>query len=116
MADNLLERIGTLLRRRPWYELPRFLAMPRLIEMRNTLREKNLHDTEEPPFVREEIPPDLDPRLRDERRDLHESAIPKHSRTAVYVACIPMKADVARVLTRPSPGRQVLVAQSWPRQ
>ncbi|HUE88362.1 MAG TPA: peroxidase family protein [Vicinamibacterales bacterium] len=77
MADNLLDRIGTLLRRRPWYELPRFLAMPRLIEMRNTLREKNLHDTEEPPFVREEIPPDLDPRLRDERtldgthNDLH---------------------------------------------
>ncbi len=77
MADDLLGRIGDLLRRRPWYELPRLLAMPRLIEMRNTLREKNLHDTEEPPFVREEIPPDLDARLRDERtlegthNDLH---------------------------------------------
>ncbi len=77
MADDLLGRIGDLLRRRPWYELPRLLAMPRLIEMRNTLREKNLHDTEEPPFVKEEIPPDLDARLREERtlegthNDLH---------------------------------------------
>ena len=77
MADNLLGRIGDLLQRRQWYELPRLLAMPRLIEMRNTLREKNLHDTQEPPFVKEEIPPDLDPRLRDERtvegthNDLH---------------------------------------------
>ena len=45
MPDNLLGRIGDLLQRRPWYELPRLLSMPRLIEMRNTLREKNLHDT-----------------------------------------------------------------------
>ena len=77
MADNLLDRVGALLRRGPWYELPRIFAMPRLIEMRNTLREKNLHDTQEPPFEREEIPADLDPRLRDERtldgsfNDLH---------------------------------------------
>src|SRR5688500_18059435 len=67
MADNLLGRIGDLLRRRPWYELPRLLAVPRLIEMRNRLREKNLHDTEEPPFVEEAIPVDLDPRLKEER-------------------------------------------------
>jgi Animal haem peroxidase len=67
MPDNLLGRIGDLLRRKPWYELPRLLAMPRLIEMRNALREKNLHDTQEPPFVKEEIPADLDSRLRDER-------------------------------------------------
>jgi hypothetical protein len=77
MADSLLDRVGALLRRRPWYELPRIFAMPRLIEMRNTLREKNLHDTQEPPFERQDIPPDLDPRLRDERtldgsfNDLH---------------------------------------------
>jgi hypothetical protein len=77
MADSLLDRVGALLRRRPWYELPRILAMPRLIEMRNTLREKNLHDTQEPPFQRQEIPADLDPQLRDERtldgsfNDLH---------------------------------------------
>jgi hypothetical protein len=67
MADSLLDRVGALLRRRPWYELPRIFAMPRLIEMRNTLRENNLHDTQEPPFERQEIPADLDPQLRDER-------------------------------------------------
>jgi hypothetical protein len=77
MSDHLLGRIGNLLRRRPWYELPRIFAMPRLVEMRNTLREKNLHDTQEPPFTREEIPADLDPQLREERtldgthNDLH---------------------------------------------
>ena len=68
MADHLLGRIGDFLQsRRPWYELPKLLAMPRLIEMRNELRAKNLHDTDEPPANREAIPPDLDPSLREER-------------------------------------------------
>ena len=43
-------KIGGLLRDRQWYQLPRLLAMGRLIEIRNELREKNLHDTEEPPL------------------------------------------------------------------
>ena len=68
MSDNLLGRIGEFLHgRRPWHELPKLLAMPRLIEIRNQLRRDNLHDTEEPPFVKQEIPPGLDPALRDER-------------------------------------------------
>lgn len=67
MPDDLIGKVGGLLKRKPWYELPRLLAMPRLVEMRNRLRENNLHDTEEPPFVKEEIPADLDPRLREER-------------------------------------------------
>jgi hypothetical protein len=50
MAKDLLQRIGGLLNRRPWYELPNFLAAFRLVDIRNELREKNLHDTEEPPF------------------------------------------------------------------
>ena len=33
-----------------WYELPFPAAAPRLIEIRNELRSKNLHDTEEPPL------------------------------------------------------------------
>jgi hypothetical protein len=51
--------------------------MGRLIEMRNDLREKNLHDTEEPPLERREIPANLDPALRESRtpegtsNDLH---------------------------------------------
>jgi hypothetical protein len=49
MAGSLFSRIGDFLhRRRPWYKLPRLLAMPRLIEIRDELRKKNLHDTEEP--------------------------------------------------------------------
>ena len=45
-ADALLKHIGGLLQRRPWYQLPRFLAYGKLVEIRNELREKNLHDTE----------------------------------------------------------------------
>lgn len=48
---TLFSRLGDFLHgNRPWYKLPRLLAMPRLIEIRNELRAKNLHDTEEPPM------------------------------------------------------------------
>ena len=67
MADDLLGRIGTVIARRPWYQLPRLFAMLRLIEIRNDLREKNLHDTEEPAFETKDIPANLDPALRAER-------------------------------------------------
>jgi len=67
MADDLVERISDLIKRRPWYKLPRLLAMSRLVDMRNTLREKNLHDTEEPPLERQDVPADLDPGLREAR-------------------------------------------------
>jgi Animal haem peroxidase len=81
MTEKLLGRIGDFLHRRPWYELPKLLAMPRLVEIRNELRQKNLHDTEEPPLERQEIPSDLDPKLRQERTvdgtydDLHYPAM-----------------------------------------
>jgi Animal haem peroxidase len=68
MPENLLSRIGKFLHgRRPWYELPRLLAMPRLVEIRNELRKKNLHDTEEPALRRQPISKKLDPVLREER-------------------------------------------------
>src|ERR671913_245136 len=73
---NLLDRLTDLLNRRPWYELPRVLAMGRLIDIRNELREKNLHDTEEPPLQRQD-PPSTDPAVREGRtidgtfNDLH---------------------------------------------
>src|SRR5919107_850868 len=50
-----------------WYELPRLLAVRRLVQIRDQLRRENLHDTEEPPFATEELPPTLDPSLRDAR-------------------------------------------------
>ena len=54
MPDKLLGRIGDFLQsRRPWYKLPKLLAMPRLVEIRNQLRRENLHDTEEPPLGKE---------------------------------------------------------------
>jgi Animal haem peroxidase len=66
--ETLLGRIGSFLQnRRPWYKLPDLLAMPRLIEIRNQLRAKNLHDTEEPALEKKPIPADLDPVLRNER-------------------------------------------------
>jgi hypothetical protein len=82
MPDDLFGRIGDFLnRRKPWYELPRLLAMPRLVQIRDELRAKNLHDTEEPALERKEIPPDLDPALRAARtvdgtyNDLHYPAM-----------------------------------------
>jgi hypothetical protein len=44
--------------RRPWYRRPLLTATPALVEVRNTLREKNLHDTEDGPLTG---PPPLQP-------------------------------------------------------
>jgi hypothetical protein len=81
MPEKPFDKLSDFLHRRPWYELPQLLGMPRLVEIRDELREKNLHDTEEPPLERKEIPPDLDPKLREERTvdgsydDLHYPAM-----------------------------------------
>jgi 2,4-dienoyl-CoA reductase-like NADH-dependent reductase (Old Yellow Enzyme family) len=62
---------------REWYERPRLFAMAELVNIRDTLREKNLHDTEEPTFEKREVPADLDPAIRESRsidgtnNDLH---------------------------------------------
>jgi len=66
-ADAVAQRIGGLLRDKPWYRLPRWLAMIRLISIRNELREKNLHDTEEPPLQKVVVPPSVDPAIREAR-------------------------------------------------
>jgi hypothetical protein len=77
MADDMLSKLGELLKKKPWYQLPRLLADGQLVEMRNELRAKNLHDTEDPPLSRQEIPAHLDPALRHARttdgtyNDLH---------------------------------------------
>ena len=68
MSDKVLGRLGDLVRRRPWYRLPRLLAMPQLVEIRNQLRRENLHDTEEPPLEKQPIPADRDPALRHARQ------------------------------------------------
>jgi len=67
MSDDLTARVADLLKRREWYELPRLFALGRLIEIRNELRAQNLHDTEEPPFEKKDIPANLDPALREGR-------------------------------------------------
>ena len=60
-------RSGGLLRDRPWHELPRLLSAFRLVEIRNELREKNLYDTEEPPFEKGPTPPAISEADRDAR-------------------------------------------------
>ena len=67
MADDLLGRISSLLNRRPWYKLPRLLAVARLIGMRNDLREQNLYDTEEPPLECHAAPVPATPEQREGR-------------------------------------------------
>ena len=53
MSGSLFSRLGDFLaKNRPWYKLPTALAIPKLIEIRNELRQENLHDTEEPPLER----------------------------------------------------------------
>ena len=46
----------TISRDKQWYELPRPAAMEKLVEMRDELREKNLHDTEEPKLAEQQGP------------------------------------------------------------
>jgi hypothetical protein len=67
MTDRLIDRITGLLRKKPWYEMPRLLSMVRLGQIRTELREKNLHDTEEPALKRAEAGATLDPAIRDSR-------------------------------------------------
>ncbi len=73
----LSRKVDDLLTRREWYELPRLFSMLELVNIRTQLRERNLHDTEEPPFEKKEIPANLDPALREARtvdgayNDLH---------------------------------------------
>jgi hypothetical protein len=45
-----------------WHDLPYPIAAPKLIEMRNELRAKNLHDTEDPPLEKSDGPPPADAR------------------------------------------------------
>jgi len=44
-------------RDREWFDLPPLVAGPKLVQARDELREKNLHDTEEPPHARAESAP-----------------------------------------------------------
>lgn len=65
-GTSLLSRIGDFLQhKRPWWKLPRILAVPRLIEIRNQLRRQNLHDTEHPPL--EKWSGSVDPGIRETR-------------------------------------------------
>ena len=54
MSEDLINKLTGLLRRKPWYELPRNLALAKLGQIRNELRQKNLHDTEEPPLEKKD--------------------------------------------------------------
>jgi len=64
---TLFSRLGDFLHgKRPWYDLPRLLAMPRLIEIRNDLRQKNLYDTEEPALEKID-PATVEAKLKSER-------------------------------------------------
>ena len=64
---------------REWYELPIPAAMARLIEIRNELRQKNLHDTEEPPAGTPHGPDSSrGPHGADQRRHVQRSRLSVH--------------------------------------
>ena len=99
--DALTKRIGGLLQRRAWYQLPRLLAYARLVEIRNQLREKNLHDTEEPPLEKRRC-----------RRGRSRSGDPRsaHAPTGPTTTCIPARwAAVGRRF-----GRNVPLEHTFP--
>jgi hypothetical protein len=53
MSDNIFDKVNEFLhKKKEWYELPTILAVPHLIRMRDELRQKNLHDTEEPSLAK----------------------------------------------------------------
>ena len=66
MPVDLWDRIRGLIGKKPWYERPRLFAMFELIDLRDDLRTKNLHDTEEPPFEPAN-PPSSDPEVLENR-------------------------------------------------
>ena len=51
----------------PWYRLPKLVAMPQLVEIRNQLRRENLHDTEELPLEKRSDTAKPDSTLLEER-------------------------------------------------
>jgi hypothetical protein len=67
MPVDFIDKLRDLLENRPWYKLPRLLATRRLIDMRNDLRAKNLHDTEEPPLEKIADPSAVTPEQRQGR-------------------------------------------------
>ena len=67
MPIDLLDRIKGLFKK-PWYERPRLFAMLELIDIRDEMRAKNLHDTEEPP-LQAANPPSTDPAVLGNRTD-----------------------------------------------
>jgi hypothetical protein len=53
MPDSTLGKLTEFLSQNwPWYKQPLPLALGRLVEIRDELRAKNLHDTEEPPLAK----------------------------------------------------------------
>jgi hypothetical protein len=48
--------VSDKVRDREWFELPSAVGGPKLFEARTELREKNLHDTEEPPLAKTQDP------------------------------------------------------------
>ena len=67
VADADLSRRLNLFGNRQWYEQPRLIGMGTLVEIRNELRQKNLHDTEEPAMPTAEVPAHVDPAIRESR-------------------------------------------------
>jgi len=67
MADDLIHKLTGLLQKKQWYELPRNLALARLGTIRNELRQKNLHDTEEPSLKKSDGTANLGPEQRARR-------------------------------------------------
>ncbi|HZS56939.1 MAG TPA: peroxidase family protein, partial [Bryobacteraceae bacterium] len=65
-----MDPLGDFLEKKePWYELPTPLAIPALIAIRDELRAKNLHDTEEPPLAKRDEKQPLPPNVKEQRSE-----------------------------------------------
>jgi hypothetical protein len=69
-AEEAVDAVGRIAQKAsPWYELPIPLAVPALVDVRDELRQKNLHDTEEPSLIRRNENDPLPPHVKNERTE-----------------------------------------------
>ncbi len=69
-VEKQIDTVGELAqKKRPWYELPIALGVPALVDIRDELRQKNLHDTEEPPLAKRNESDPLPPNVKEQRSE-----------------------------------------------
>ena len=89
----------------PWYRLPKLVAMPQLVEIRNQLRRENLHDTEEPALEKRTDTSKPDHTLLEERTvdgSYNDLEYPAMGRDVIAAGLAPVMAACSTMLVDPA--------------